>query len=252
MKSYIARFALALQYDRPDYYPGADTGSFADRYIGCGSTAEEAILDALDQCSADYETTDPFCAAVMDQLPELEKGIVVPICDAGDDWQYFAVIWVDPAGDMPEHFLACTCKEHYGAALFRLDDGSDFLDQENGGRDTLAQCWPPYSDIDDVQGILDDYAPYFVCHWSGNFGLELELTMEQAKSCSVGGQDNGPAVKELLQDATIREQVDKWNSERLRKELREYGAWTDAELRDDEQNQVRLLWIACGDIAEGR
>lgn len=38
--------------------------------------------------------------------------------------------------------------------------------------------------------------------------------------------------------------------DRVRKELREYGAWDDEELADDETNWQRLVWIAAANIQE--
>lgn len=32
--------------------------------------------------------------------------------------------------------------------------------------------------------------------------------------------------------------------------LKEYGAWSDEELADHDQNLTRLLWLACSDVAE--
>ena len=38
--------------------------------------------------------------------------------------------------------------------------------------------------------------------------------------------------------------------EALRRELREYGAWEEAELRDHNENERRIVWIACCDLKE--
>jgi len=37
----------------------------------------------------------------------------------------------------------------------------------------------------------------------------------------------------------------------LKKELREYGAWDEVELKYHAINLRRLLWVACCDISEG-
>lgn len=38
--------------------------------------------------------------------------------------------------------------------------------------------------------------------------------------------------------------------DKIRAELKEYGAWDADELTDDEQNRQRLVWIAAGNIRE--
>jgi hypothetical protein len=45
-------------------------------------------------------------------------------------------------------------------------------------------------------------------------------------------------------------QLQKLDRALVASELREYGAWDSDELADHAQNLQRLLWIACGDIAE--
>jgi hypothetical protein len=38
--------------------------------------------------------------------------------------------------------------------------------------------------------------------------------------------------------------------ESIRQDLKEYGAWSDEELQDDEENLKRYLWTLSGDIQE--
>lgn len=40
--------------------------------------------------------------------------------------------------------------------------------------------------------------------------------------------------------------------EKLKDELEEYGAWDETELSNHDENLNRIIWIACGDIQEGR
>lgn len=40
------------------------------------------------------------------------------------------------------------------------------------------------------------------------------------------------------------------NPELIRKELKEYGAWNESELQDDERNWERILWITACNIKE--
>lgn len=87
--------------------------------------------------------------------------------------------------------------------------------------------------------------------WSSGSGLiEISMTLEQAESVSVGGQDATPAVDELIEDPEIAEQLSNIDDETLRKELAEYGAWDDEELEVKSDNQKRLLWIAANDLVE--
>ena len=38
----------------------------------------------------------------------------------------------------------------------------------------------------------------------------------------------------------------------LQDELREYGAWDEIQLQDHNANLMRILWIAAGDIQDGK
>lgn len=72
----------------------------------------------------------------------------------------------------------------------------------------------------------------------------IDMTKEQALSCSHRG-DCEQDVKDTLPELTLSLDPDK-----VRDELREYGAWDDTELHDDEMNLTRIVWIAAGDIRE--
>jgi hypothetical protein len=78
----------------------------------------------------------------------------------------------------------------------------------------------------------------------------LTLTRSQARTCAHPGPADAD-VAALRTNPLIRRQLDKLNPEIVRDSLREYGAWDAEELADHDQNLSRLLWIACGDIAEG-
>lgn len=84
---------------------------------------------------------------------------------------------------------------------------------------------------------------------SGSGRIELQLTKNQALTGSHSG-DCEPDVKYLRTLPEISEQLGKINPETLTKELGEYGAWDDDELKDHDQNLTRILWIACCDISE--
>lgn len=84
---------------------------------------------------------------------------------------------------------------------------------------------------------------------SSNYGNDLEITMKQAESCSHSGECE-PDVKELMLVPKIRRQLNKLNSTKLVKDLTDYGAWTEEELTNHQDNLMRWLWISCCDITE--
>jgi hypothetical protein len=79
--------------------------------------------------------------------------------------------------------------------------------------------------------------------------FEIEMTMAQAKSSS-GPGDATEAVESLLTDRKIGRQLDKIGPDKIRDELREYGAWDDGELADEAENMARIVWIAASNIKE--
>lgn len=86
--------------------------------------------------------------------------------------------------------------------------------------------------------------------WTESLGrIELQITRAQAQACSHPGPCDAD-VAELRHEPKIRRQLEKLKPELVAECLREYGAWDDEELADNEQNLSRLLWIACNDIAE--
>lgn len=66
------------------------------------------------------------------------------------------------------------------------------------------------------------------------------------------------AIAECSAVGDVNGAVDYWvkklgfqpDPEAARRTLREYGAWDETELADDEANKRRLLWVMLGDFAE--
>ncbi len=86
--------------------------------------------------------------------------------------------------------------------------------------------------------------------WSCSSGrIELQITEDQAANASHQGQCDDD-VRALSCEPNIKKQLDALDPLLVTKELSEYGAWSDDELADHEQNLQRLLWIACNDIME--
>ncbi len=86
-------------------------------------------------------------------------------------------------------------------------------------------------------------------YWYIGSGIELAITLDDARSCSHSGPCDDD-VRALSMVGYITEQLEGINEETLREVLREYGAWDDEQLADHAQNLQRLLWGACNDIVE--
>lgn len=85
---------------------------------------------------------------------------------------------------------------------------------------------------------------------TGSSRIELEMTKAQARAASHQGSCDDD-VRWLSQQPDIVNQLDKIDPALLAGELAEYGAWSETELADHDQNLQRLVWIAAGDIADG-
>ncbi len=85
--------------------------------------------------------------------------------------------------------------------------------------------------------------------WSSSSGrIELNITKAQASQGSHSGSCDSD-IEDLRTVPTIRRQLDKIDPDLLAKELAEYTDWDTTE---HDANLNRILWIACGDILEGR
>lgn len=85
--------------------------------------------------------------------------------------------------------------------------------------------------------------------YPGSGKFSIRLTREQARSVSGPGPAD-EAVEALYRDPRIARQLARIDAADLRNELREYGAWSDAELQDHTENLKRMLWLAGGGIWE--
>lgn len=78
--------------------------------------------------------------------------------------------------------------------------------------------------------------------------FEIDLMPDDAAS----GSHPGPCdddIRALLAVPYIARQLAEIDSNLIRAELAEYGAWNSRELADDDDNRARILWIACGNVA---
>lgn len=77
----------------------------------------------------------------------------------------------------------------------------------------------------------------------------IELPQWVVDSCPQSGScDN--AIAEFREDDEVAEELSKIDAEKLKTELKEYGAWTDEELEDHNENLDRILWIAIFNIID--
>jgi hypothetical protein len=87
-------------------------------------------------------------------------------------------------------------------------------------------------------------------HSSSSGRIELNITKDQAISCAHSGQCDDDVLA-LSKVPAVARQLEKIDYHVLSAELKEYGAWSDAELADHKQNIQRYLWCVCNAIAEG-
>jgi len=85
--------------------------------------------------------------------------------------------------------------------------------------------------------------------FSGNYGVELKMTLDQARSASHSGSCDSD-VRELSKIPAIARQLRRISADTLRRELKEHGAWDSEELDDHDQNLQRILWLASGSILD--
>jgi hypothetical protein len=81
--------------------------------------------------------------------------------------------------------------------------------------------------------------------------LEIRIGLPDALLASHAG-DCASDVAKLVQKVAIRSQLVRFTDDQIVAALRDYGAWSDDELKDRAENEKRLVWIAAGNIAEER
>lgn len=87
------------------------------------------------------------------------------------------------------------------------------------------------------------YSAYF------NYIGSIELPKEVVNACSHSG-DCTEDVQRCLKIPEIALELNGLDKEGLKKELSEYGAWSDTQLENHQDNLERILWIAASDISE--
>ncbi len=85
--------------------------------------------------------------------------------------------------------------------------------------------------------------------WATFNRFEIRVTKNDAISASHPGPCDAD-VAYLRTRPYIARQLRKLDPWKLAEELEEYGAWDTDQLADYDANLDRILWIACGNIAE--
>ena len=88
--------------------------------------------------------------------------------------------------------------------------------------------------------------------WTSSSGrIELNIPMSLASVGYHSGSCDSD-IEGLMQLDSIKAQLSAIPHQALREELKEFGAWDDLELSNHGDNLARILWIACGDLVDGR
>ncbi len=86
--------------------------------------------------------------------------------------------------------------------------------------------------------------------WSSGCGtVELNITKQDSQIGYHSGSCDHD-IAELRKKPAIKRQLNKLDRLTVAMILKEYGAWSNTELLDHDQNLSRLLWMACADIVE--
>lgn len=88
--------------------------------------------------------------------------------------------------------------------------------------------------------------------WTSSSGrIELNIPMSLASIGYHSGACDSD-IAELMEYDSIKAQLSGIPPQVLSEELKEFGAWDDLELSNHGDNLARILWIACGDLVDGR
>lgn len=84
-----------------------------------------------------------------------------------------------------------------------------------------------------------------------NYIGSIELPEDVIDACHHSGDCTEDCMR-CMELPEIKAELAEIDPEQLRKELREYGAWDEDQLQDHHENLLRILWIAAGNIQEGK
>ena len=83
-----------------------------------------------------------------------------------------------------------------------------------------------------------------------NYIGSIELPLDIIESCYHTG-DCSKDIKECIELPEIKAELSEIDPMQLINELKEYGAYTDEELSNHNDNLERIFWIAAGNIHDG-
>jgi hypothetical protein len=157
--------------------------------------------------------------------------------------------WVDGDYDAGGAYWGHVKGEHIYRAYspYGIEDVIDLYRRAKSFQDAEAQVRKDYPKATFTYAEDETEERFWFTSSSGR--VEFQLTLEQAESVSHSGQCDDD-VAALMADPFIRLQLARITPDILRLELREYGAWEDAQLADHQTNLSRILWLAGGDIVE--
>lgn len=82
--------------------------------------------------------------------------------------------------------------------------------------------------------------------WNSAGDIILDLTKQQVETGSAIG-DRYEYIRSILPE--LRKQLENYNDKAIKRSLIETGGWEEEELRNREENNIKLIWCACCDIA---
>lgn len=84
-----------------------------------------------------------------------------------------------------------------------------------------------------------------------NYIGSIELPEDVVRLCHHMG-DCDEDITRCMELPEVKAELAEIDPVQLARELSEYGAWTDKELEDHNENLRRILWIAAGDIQDNK
>lgn len=82
-----------------------------------------------------------------------------------------------------------------------------------------------------------------------NYGIDLALTKKDAHLINQSG-DASNRVDLVVKKPYVKKQLAKLDAELIAKELKEYGAWDDEELKDHAENLTRFVWVMACNLSD--
>jgi hypothetical protein len=90
-------------------------------------------------------------------------------------------------------------------------------------------------------------------YWASFNRFEFRMSGQCVMDCSRGGdcEDDTRRWTPIVQQQVEKDNFpNKPTPDKIREELKEYGAWDETELADDEMNWIRLIWCAACNISD--